>query len=54
MVAFTVYGSLLPFHYTPMPLTEATAAFRQATLWDPADLMARGDWVVKHSPVRDP
>ncbi|HEY1376004.1 MAG TPA: VanZ family protein [Gemmataceae bacterium] len=46
VVVFTVYGGLLPFHYTPRPLDEAVAAFRQTALWDPADLGARGDWVV--------
>jgi VanZ family protein len=46
LVAFTFYGGLLPFHFTPMPLAEAVAVFRNATVWDPSDLMARGDWVV--------
>jgi VanZ family protein len=46
LVAFTVYGGLLPFHFTPMPLPEAVAAFRAAPLWNPSDLLARGDWVI--------
>ena len=46
LVAFTIYGALLPFQFTPMPLPEAVAAFRQLVLWDPSDPGARGDWVV--------
>jgi VanZ family protein len=45
-VAFTFYGGLLPFHFTPMPLNDAVSTFRQATVWDSLDLNARGDWVV--------
>jgi VanZ family protein len=46
LAAFTVYGGLLPFHCTPLPLADAVAAFRGATVWDALDLEARGDWVV--------
>jgi VanZ family protein len=37
---------LLPFHYTYRPLEEALEAFRRMPLADPADLRARGDWVI--------
>jgi VanZ family protein len=46
LAAFTVYGSLLPFHFTSLSFAEAVEAFRRAIVWDPTDLAARGDWVV--------
>jgi VanZ family protein len=46
LLALTVYGSLLPFHFTPRPLADAAAAFGRTPLFDPTDLDARGDWLV--------
>jgi VanZ family protein len=46
ILALTVYGSLLPFRYTPHTFDEAAAVFRQMPWLDTADLAARGDWIV--------
>jgi glycopeptide antibiotics resistance protein len=46
MFVLTVYGSLIPFTFQPLPFADAVAAFRQIGLYNPADLAARGDWVV--------
>jgi VanZ family protein len=46
LLVLTVYGGLLPFHFTPRPLTEAVESFRQIPSFDPWDLDARGDWIV--------
>jgi VanZ family protein len=42
----TVYGNLIPFRFEPHSWAEALAVFRQIPLIDPADLGARGDWIV--------
>ena len=44
VVAFTLYGSYVPFNYAPLPWDEATAAFDRvvrATLWP----TSKSDWV---------
>ncbi len=46
LLVLTVYGSLIPLHYTPRAADEAWAAFCGMTFFDPALLAARGDWVV--------
>jgi glycopeptide antibiotics resistance protein len=46
LTALTVYGSLIPFWYRPMPIEEAIAQFREIRYFDPTLLYARGDWVV--------
>jgi glycopeptide antibiotics resistance protein len=45
-LALAVYGSLIPFNYQPRPFAEALAAFQHIAFLDPADLGARGDWVL--------
>ena len=42
VAALAVYGSLIPLNFTPRPLADAVAAFRQMPLFDPADLAASG------------
>jgi len=46
LLVLTVYGGLLPFHFTPRPLAEAVESFRHIPSFDPWDLDARGDWIV--------
>lgn len=46
LLLFTVYGSLLPFHYVARPIDDARAAFQQITFYPTADLGPRGDWVI--------
>lgn len=46
LLALTVYGGLLPFRFTPRPLSEAAESFRHISSLDPSTLAARGDWVV--------
>ena len=43
-VGFVVYGSLLPFDFRPVPLSEAAALFRQMPMLS-LDAAQRGDWV---------
>lgn len=44
LLALTLYGSLIPFHFRPRPLDEAAAIFRNMRLHAPDDVGARGDW----------
>lgn len=46
MLALTVYGSLIPFHFRPEPIAEALATFRDIRLHAPGDVGARGDWSI--------
>jgi len=46
LLVLTIYGGLLPFRFTPRPLTEAVVSFRHIPSFDPSSLAARGDWVV--------
>lgn len=41
---FVVYGSLVPLHYRPLPLTEAVARFRHIPFLD-LGVGSRADWV---------
>jgi VanZ family protein len=41
---FAVYGSLVPFHYRPLPLEEAQARF-QAVCQQPIRVVSRSDWL---------
>src|SRR5438067_938867 len=42
----TLYGSLIPLRYQPLPLEQAVARFREIQLYDLDLTDARGDWVV--------
>jgi glycopeptide antibiotics resistance protein len=42
----TVYGSLIPLRYRPLPFDQALDLFAKMTLFDPRLTEARGDWVV--------
>ncbi|WP_169979063.1 VanZ family protein [Tautonia rosea] len=46
LLVLTVYGSIIPLRFQPMPYEEAIARYRAATQFDPTLLFARGDWVV--------
>src|SRR4051812_45041079 len=44
-VLFLIYGSILPFNYTPLTWNEAYTSFTNRTLYDFTPLEARGDWI---------
>jgi glycopeptide antibiotics resistance protein len=46
LLLLTVYGSLIPFRFEPMPLDEAVARFRDIRHYALNATEARGDWVV--------
>src|SRR5260370_43041 len=46
LLLLTVYGSLIPLQFTPLPWEEARARFRQMSFYDPRLAEARGDWAV--------
>jgi VanZ family protein len=46
LLILTVYGSLIPLRYQPMPLDEALTRFQGFASFDPSLVYARGDWVV--------
>jgi glycopeptide antibiotics resistance protein len=46
LLLLTVYGSLIPLRFQPMPLGEALERFRHMHRYDPKLTEARGDWVV--------
>ncbi len=46
VLLLTIYGSIIPLQFKPLDLSEAVSQFARITVWDPADLEARGDWVV--------
>jgi VanZ family protein len=46
LLALTVYGSLIPLRYHPVPLDEAVHKLRTAPLASLAEIGARADWLV--------
>src|SRR4051812_17885850 len=46
LLLLTVYGSLIPLRYQPMPLDQALERFREIRLADLKSADARGDWAV--------
>jgi VanZ family protein len=46
LLLLTVYGSLIPLRFEPLPFDEAAARFRGIRRLDPNLTEARGDWVV--------
>jgi glycopeptide antibiotics resistance protein len=46
LLVLSVYGSLIPFRYQPMPLDEALIRFQGLRYFDPSLVYARGDWMV--------
>ena len=46
LFALTLYGSLIPLRYEPMPWEQALSQFQQIQYYDPTLAFARGDWVV--------
>jgi glycopeptide antibiotics resistance protein len=46
LLLLTVYGSLIPLRFQPVPLDEALARFRHMHRYDPKLTEARGDWAV--------
>lgn len=46
LLLLTVYGSIIPLRYEPMPLDRAVDQFMAMRQYDPSLVWARGDWVV--------
>lgn len=46
LLLLTIYGSLIPLRYEPMPREQAIQRFRDIEWHDPRLTAARGDWVV--------
>jgi glycopeptide antibiotics resistance protein len=46
LLLLTIYGSLIPLQFQPMPFEKALEEFQEIQVFDPAILEARGDWVI--------
>lgn len=46
LLLLTVYGSIIPLRFEPMPVERAVGQFLQMRHYDPTLVGARGDWVV--------
>jgi VanZ family protein len=46
LLLLTVYGSIIPLRYEPMPLEQAVERFRALPFVDPTTAEWRGDWIV--------
>lgn len=46
LLVLTVYGSIIPLRYHPIPYEEAVQRYRDARLYDATLAWARGDWAV--------